>query len=119
MAAKCQIRLDFFTAKAPVYTRGKEFLAYELDQYLAWGKKHRVPLYLGEFGSIRQSFDEDRGGIRWVEDMLDLWIERDLHFAYHAYHEEHFSIFYGDGKLPDLSHADTALLDLFRKKLAR
>ena len=55
--ATCQIRLDFFSARAPVQESDKKFLAQELDAYVAWGKRHNVPLFLGEWGAIKFSFD--------------------------------------------------------------
>jgi hypothetical protein len=48
--ATCQIRLDFFSSRAPVQESDKKFVAQELDAYLAWGKRHKVPLFLGEWG---------------------------------------------------------------------
>jgi endoglucanase len=115
----CQIRLDFFSSKVPVHARNRAFLAQELDAYAAWGEREHVPLFLGEFGVIRAGFEQDRGGIRWVQDMLDLLLERDLHFTYHAYHEEHFALYYGDGALPTPADANTALIELFRRKLGQ
>ncbi len=114
--AACTIRLDFASSKAPVHARGKDYLRQTLDAYVAWGKRENVPLYLGEFGTIRGSFDKDYGGLRWVTDMLDLLNERELNYAYHAYHEQNFGIFFGDGSLPDPKNANTALLDLLTQK---
>jgi endoglucanase len=115
--ATCQIRLEFSSSRVPVETVGKAFLARELDAYLAWGKREQVPLYLGEFGAIRHAFESDRGGIHWVEDMLDLLRERDVGFSYHDYHEAWMGIYAGDGSLPDPGHANTALIQLFQQKL--
>ena len=50
--------------------------------------------------------------------MLDLLLERELHFTYHAYHEEHFGVYYGDGALPTETSANPELIELFRSKLA-
>jgi endoglucanase len=116
--ATCQIRLDFFSARAPVQRSDKKFVAQELDAYVAWGKRHKVPLFLGEWGAIRFAFDDDRGGLRWVADMLDLMRARHLHFSYHSYHESMFGIYRGDGTLPDPANANTPLIDLFTKQLA-
>ncbi len=115
--AVCQVRLDFLSAQVPLHGWDKAFLAQEIDAYLAWAKHHGVPLYLGEFGAIRGSFDEDWGGLRWVEDMLDLLIERNLHFSYHDYHESNFGIYFGDDTLPDPNNANTGLIDLLTNKL--
>ncbi len=116
--ATCQLRLDFFSSRAPVQQSDKKFVAQELDAYVAWGKRHHVPLFLGEWGAIRFAFDDDRGGLRWVADMLDLLRARHLHFSYHAYHEDAFGIYRGGGALPDPANANTPLVELFGKQLA-
>jgi len=113
----CQIRIDFYSAKAPIFPLDKSFLAYEMDAYVNWGKRQRVPLFLGEFGAIRQTFEGDHGGIRWVSDMLDLIAERQLSFTYHDYHEVFMGLYYGDNTLPDPANANQPLLDLFKAKL--
>ena len=117
--ATCQIRLDFFTARAPVHDSDRAFLEQEVDAYVAWGKREKVPLFLGEWGAIRASFDEDRGGLRWVSDMLDIMRARKLSFTYHAYHEDGFGLYRGAGALPDPARANAVLIDLFTKTLAR
>jgi endoglucanase len=116
--ATCQIRLDFFSSRAPVLESDKKFVAQELDAYVAWGKRHQVPLFLGEWGAIKFAFDDDRGGLRWVADMLDLLRARHLHFSYHSYHENMFGIYRGDGTLPDPANANAPLIELFTKQLA-
>jgi endoglucanase len=77
-----------------------------------------VPLFWGEFGAIKNAFEDERGGLRWVNDMLDLLLERQLSFTYHDYHEDSMGIFIGDKGLPDPNHANQPLIDLFRQKLA-
>jgi hypothetical protein len=76
-----------------------------------------VPLFLGEFGAIRQTFEADRGGLRWANDMLDLINERQLNFTFHDYHEVYMGLFYGDDSLPDPANSNRALLELFKSKL--
>ncbi len=116
--ASCRIRLDFFSARAPVQASDRAFVAQELDAYVDWGRKHDVPLFLGEFGAIRFAFDDDRGGLRWVGDMLELLDARGLSFSYHAYHEDAFGIYRGGGALPSSAQANTALIELFTHELA-
>jgi endoglucanase len=117
--ATCQIRLDFFSARAPVQASDRAFVAQELDAYVDWGRRHQVPLFLGEFGAIRFAFDDDRGGLRWVGDMLELLDQRGLSFTYHAYHEDSFGIYRGSGVAPpDPAQANDPLIGLFKKKLA-
>jgi hypothetical protein len=114
--AECQLSLSFFSSKVPMHGLDRDFLAAELDAYVAWGRRRDVPLYLGEWGSIRQSFEGDRGGLRWAEDMLDLLAERRLHFAFHDYHEDAMGLYWGEGSC--LSRArNQPLIELFTRKL--
>jgi endoglucanase len=115
--ARVQIRLDFLGSDAPVRARNKAFLAAEMERYLAWGRAHDVPLFLGEFGLHRPCFQDGRGGLAWVEDMLDLADQAGLSFSYHAYHEDGFGLYYGAGPVVP-AHANHELIDLFTRKLA-
>lgn len=115
--ANCGLRLEFYSADVPVLPYSKDFLEQELTSYLEWGRENRVPLYLGEFGTIRQSFLPGRGGLTWVEDMLDLIEQHDVHFAYHAYHEMPFGLFLGSDTLPSRWALYQPLYDLLTAKL--
>jgi endoglucanase len=115
--ATCQIRLDLFSSRAKVHESDRAFVEQEVDAYVAWGKREKVPLFLGEWGVIRFGFDDDRGGLRWVSDMLDIMRARKLSFTYHAYHEDGFGIYRGAGGLPDPARANTPLIELFTSKL--
>jgi aryl-phospho-beta-D-glucosidase BglC (GH1 family) len=92
-------------------------LAEALQPYLDWGAANDVPLYLGEFGVIRQAFEGDRGGLLWVSDMLDLIERHGLAFTYHVYHEEAFGLYRGDGAI-DPGNANHALIRLLTSRLA-
>jgi endoglucanase len=115
--AVCQLRFDLYASRVPVLPVDRSYLARELEAYLAFGRAHEVPLYVGEFGAIRDAFELDRGGLRWVSDMLDLFAEHKLHFTYDDYHDAYMGLFYGEGSLPDPANANQPLLELFQKKL--
>jgi endoglucanase len=115
--ARAQLRIDLVGSKHPLATRDKAYLAANLDSYLSWGKRHDVPLYLGEFGLNRACFEGDKGGLRWVSDMLDLLNERKLSFTYHAWHEDAFGVFRGNGPIASAT-PNEPLLKLFHDKLA-
>ena len=97
--------------------RNKAYLEHLLNQYLAFGRKHQVPLYLGEFGLYKDCFENDKGGLTWVGDMLDILKKEKVHFTYHVYHEDNFGIYYGYGKNIDPAQANNALIKLFQEKL--
>ncbi|GAA4462267.1 glycoside hydrolase family 5 protein [Phytohabitans houttuyneae] len=111
-------RLEFLTSAVPVVGREKAMLAAEVDRYAAWGEAHDVPLYLGEFGTIRSSFE--RGGLQWLTDMLDLLATRDLAWTYHSYRGDGgLGIYYDDYPTPvNSANANDALIELFRRTLS-
>ena len=111
------MRLDYLGSTTPVSARDARGLELELDSLQAFGRKHSVPLYLGEFGVYRACYENDKGGLTWVSDMLDLLNERELPFTFHAYHEDAFGIYYGYDTLPDPTNANQPLIDLFTSKL--
>lgn len=111
-----QIRLDFLDSDGPVMGRDKAFLASEFGRYVAWGHAHGVPLFLGEFGLHRPCFEDGRGGLAWVSDMLDLADAHGLSFTYHAYHEDGFGLYRGSGPV-DPARANQGLIDLFTRRL--
>jgi len=114
--AVVRIRLELIRTDGPLLGWNKTFLRTQLDRYLAWGHAHGVPLFLGEFGVHRPCFENDRGGLAWVEDVLDLADERGLSFTYHDYHDDSFGLYLGDGGV-DPARANHALIGLFKRKL--
>ncbi|WP_339074305.1 glycoside hydrolase family 5 protein [Teredinibacter turnerae] len=90
----------------------RAFLARTIDQYLAWGKAHNVPLYFGEWGTYKANFEADRGGLNYLRDMLSVLEERKLTNTFHVYHEESFGIYRGDGPL-DPANVNQPVIDMF------
>ncbi len=52
----------------------------EMDLAAAWGKKHKRPLNLGEFGAIRHGPMDSR--VAWTKALADAARERDMSFHY-------------------------------------
>jgi endoglucanase len=119
--AKCLIRLDFETSPSngKITGRNKEYLEGEVKKYLAFGQKHNVPLYCGEFGVISGCFAPGKGGLNWVSDMLDIFEKYQVHYTYHSYHEDAFGLYYGYNTLPSPNNANQDLIRLFRSKLKK
>lgn len=96
---RIHLRLDVY-AESPGATGGrflqrdKAYLEDEMKKHLQFGIDHHVPMSVMEFGTIRQTFEiEEKGGDRWVADMLDLLQAKDLSFAYWEYHGPDMGIF--------------------------
>lgn len=123
--AVARLRIDLLGSSTPVRSRDKAGLAALMAPYLAWGQRHAVPLFLGEFGVYRACFTNDKGGLTWVKDVYDL-ANGDgdlaaLHVAalsYHQYHEDAFALYYGDGGPVDPQNANQPLIDLLTAKLS-
>ncbi len=116
-SAQVRIRIDVYTVEGGVIARNKAYLESVLNEFLKFGKENNVPMYCGEFGVISYTFQNEKGGINWVEDMLDIFEKHNTHFTYHSYHEDAFGIYYGYGGLVDPSNANQDLIDLFKRKL--
>ncbi len=115
--ANCNIRLDFITTTGPVLSRTKKLLEASLQRYFDWANRKNVPLYMGEFGVGINCFKNNKGGLQWVTDMLDISKANNLNFTYHAYHEDSFGLYFGYGTLPDPAKVNQPLIDLFKQKL--
>jgi len=115
--AACRLRIDFLTTDNPVFTRNKTYLEHEIKKYADWGQKNNVPIYMGEFGAGCHCFENNKGGLQWVSDMIDIAKVNGLHFSYHTYHEDNFGVYYGYGTLPDTASANKELINLFKEKL--
>jgi hypothetical protein len=113
------MQIDFMSSPSgrKVHPRNKEYLNSELTRYLDWGVTNNVPMYVGEFGLYKDCFANNKGGIAWVSDMIDLLSLHGVHFTYHAYHESNFGIYMNDSGLPDPSMANVELINLFTEKL--
>jgi endoglucanase len=116
-AAACRLRIDFNTTSAPLQTRTRAGLEERIRQYKQWADARQVPLYLGEFGVGAPCFQNNKGGLQWVSDMLDIALANQLAFTYHTYHEDAFGLYYGYGTLPDPNRVNQPLIDLLREKL--
>jgi endoglucanase len=117
--ADCRLRIDFEWSPSgkPLHVRDRAYLASVVDDYLAFGREHGVPMYVGEYGLYRRCYAAGKGGMSWVADLVGLLRERDLSFTYHAYHEDAFGIYRNSTGLPDPAQANTELIDFFRRTL--
>jgi len=72
--------------------RNKAFLEKEVDSYLRIAQERNLPIYLGEFGVIEATFNNGKGGLNWVSDMLDILKARNVSFTYHAWVDGSFGV---------------------------
>ena len=113
----CGIQLFFFQSPTRVLTRTKTLLEYEIGKYTAWAASRNRALYMGEFGTGAPTFENDKGGLQYVEDALAVSLAENLSFAFHTYADINFGI-YRAVDAP-LTSADTnqELIDVFKDQL--
>ncbi len=115
--ATCRLRIDFITTNSPVSGRNKDILESSLKKYVDWSNTKNLPIYMGEFGVGVPCFANDKGGLKWVNDMIDIARAYKMPFTYHVYHEDNFGLYYGYGTLPNPALANQPLIDFFKTKL--
>jgi endoglucanase len=116
-AAACRLRIDFLDTNDPVYGRNKQYLESSVKKITDWAAVKNVPLYMGEFGAGIHCFENNKGGLQWVTDMVDIAKASSISFTYHVYHEDSFGLYFGYGSLPDPSKANQPLINLLKLKL--
>ena len=115
--SNCKIRIDFTTTNDPIIKRNKQMLENSLKKYIDWSNIKNKPIYMGEFGAGSNCFQNNKGGLQWVTDMIDIAKTSEIPFTYHAYHEDSFGIYFGGNILPDSNNSNQPLIDLFKEKL--
>lgn len=113
--AAARIRVDFHSADGEIRAWTRDYLESRIDRFKAFADKYGVPLYLGEFGTVVDSFS--RGGAEWVSDVIDLCVERNISYNYHTWHEPAFGLFTSGAHLStSLTTVNKALYALFTDK---
>jgi endoglucanase len=112
--ATVRYRADFYSCTGDIHSWNKAYMDALIDSYIQFGQANNVPLYLGEFGTIIFSFEDNRGGLAWVTDLLDILKTGNVNYNYHTYHETNFGLYTnGDWELPDPDALNEPLANLF------
>jgi hypothetical protein len=68
----------------------RSYLEFYLARQLEFGESHDVPMSIWGFGAMQTCFVDDRGGLRWLTDVLDLVNDSEVHWTLWGYFDEHF-----------------------------
>ncbi len=112
--ALVRLRLDYYSGKG-LTAWNKRSLETIIGEYIAYANKEGLPLYLGEFGTAADSFRAGRGGITWVEDMLDILVKNGISYNYHTWRESPFGIHQHDDGYADPARMNLPLVEAFRR----
>lgn len=112
--AVVRLRLDYSSGKR-VSAWNKEFLQGVIQDYVDYAKARNLPLYHGEFGLASDAFRNDRGGLTWIEDMLDILVSNDISYNYHTWRESSFGIHQNDTGYADPARMNVPLVEAFKR----
>jgi hypothetical protein len=70
----------------------KKYLAFYLHRQTEFGRKHKVPMFVWAFGAVRNCFESDKGGARWLKDVTDLFYAEKVNWTAWVYRNEEFGI---------------------------
>lgn len=115
--ARAGLRMDFWGYRNGSAGFDRSTLEALFTDFVAWGRAHDVPLIAGPFGTGHPTFENERGGITWARDMLDIMIENELHFLYHSYNDADYGIYGTVGGYTDPSVVNQPLAELLNQKL--
>lgn len=120
--ASAHLNLTLYSDKDPngktIVARDKELLRSAMLQWMQFGIDNNVPMSVTEVGTINYTFENNKGGLNWVTDILDLFNEYSLNFTYWQYHADEMGLYFGDDSaFPSPTNSNTALIDLFTQKL--
>jgi endoglucanase len=114
--ARASITTEFYysPSRQKILTRNREFLRKKIIELIAYPLSQNFPVYIGEFGTSRPSFENNRGGEVWTKDCLDLFDSLGPHFTYHAYKESSFGLYDGWDQPTDTTTVNTKLVNVFK-----
>jgi endoglucanase len=119
-SARCQFTLGFYkpTAGSKVTVRDRSLLNDGLAKRGAFGEQNGVPMAVTEFGLTRACFEQNLGGINWLNDMVSVLNGTQENYIFFTYHNNSMGIFGDETQIPNPSHEITAITDFFRSELA-
>ena len=107
-------RVDIWKAESISFLN-KDFLEKNIKAYVEFSEKYNVPVYCGEFGTGTVSFTDNKGGDRWVSDVIDIFNKYSISYNYHTYHEESFGL-YMNSSLEPAANRNELLYEVLCRK---
>jgi endoglucanase len=115
--ALARVRLDFGGYDEPLHGFDRQMLEGLFTDFRDWGRAQGVPMTVNLFGASRPTFEDGRGGVAWVSDMIDIMREQQLGWTYVSYRDPDFGIYANLTGAPDPETVNQPLVDLLTEKL--
>ncbi len=113
----CSIAMEFYYSPSgqPAYGRDYEYLKNQVLAFSKFPREQGYPIYYGEFGVVREAFQNGKGGELWVADMIRIFDSLDIHWTYHVYRESGFGLYDGVSGNVDTTTVTESLKETFEK----
>lgn len=117
----CQMTLEFtkLSDGQSMKWRTADYLKSEIFRYIETANKNNRPFNVGEFGLIKWCFKDNKGGLNWVSDVVNILKRYGISFQYYDYHSNDFGVYNNDDELPGDSNGNTQLIELFKDLLKK
>lgn len=114
--ASASISTEYYysPSHSSLQTRNYEYLKARIMEYADYIEKAGYPVYFGEFGAARNTYENGKGGAQWAADAMDIFGRLGYHFTYHSYKESSFGYFDGWNQPIDPSTENTELKKAFQ-----
>lgn len=89
-----------------------------LNAGLSFYREHNVPVNVGEFGISVNAFTAERGGIRQLNDWLDLFQQYGVHAQYYRYHGVNYGLHSNVIGFPTKETGNQDVIDFLTQKLS-
>lgn len=121
-ADTCYASFGFDLNYAQVATNfTKEFLNQKIKSTIQVVKEFNKPVFIGEFGCIRHCFENNNGGVKYINDSIEIFKNLTAGFNYHTYHEWNFGLYYSDPTIetPNKEKINSELINCFKDLLPK
>lgn len=70
----------------------RDYLTFYLKRQLEFGEAQSAPMAVWAFGALKICYEDGRGGLQWLSDVVDLFDETGVHWTLWGFYDENFGI---------------------------
>lgn len=82
------------------YPRDITYLASRLEHLIRFREQHDVPILVSEFGLIHHCFENERGGLAYVRDVVQLLRQHEIGYTYWDFQSPAMGVYLSDAREP-------------------
>lgn len=101
-----------------IHTFNADYLAYQLDPFRKFSKKNKVPIFVGEIGSVSRTIGNEYRGEDYLSDLFDYLNKYGIGYSYHDYHEQNWG-YYTIEATKERDNQNAALKEVFLQKVGQ